>query len=91
MLFRRFGYLQKRVLLYKQDELRELEGRLAKLDEDDAAAKAFGLCSRVSDNIKSPTRKQLIAEVESKLKEYGESLTLKTTKGHIKILFSSSY
>lgn len=34
MLYRRFGYLQSRVLSDKQDELRELEEELASLDAD---------------------------------------------------------
>jgi hypothetical protein len=35
MLYRRFDYLQARLLLYKQDELRELEGELDHLDAID--------------------------------------------------------
>jgi hypothetical protein len=35
MLYRRFGYLQSRVLLEKQDDLRQLEEALKRLDEED--------------------------------------------------------
>jgi hypothetical protein len=34
MIYRKFGYLQSRVLLDKQDQLRVLEKELHKLDED---------------------------------------------------------
>lgn len=34
MLYRRFGYLQSRVLSDKQDQLRELEEELAEFDEE---------------------------------------------------------
>lgn len=32
MLYRRFGYIHSRLLLYKQDELRELEASLHNMD-----------------------------------------------------------
>ena len=33
MVYRRFGFLQSRLLLEKQEELRELEGKLDRLDK----------------------------------------------------------
>jgi len=36
MVYRRFGYFQARVLLEKQDELRELEEQLDDIDHDDS-------------------------------------------------------
>jgi hypothetical protein len=72
MLFRRYGFLQNRLLLYKQDELRELERKLDSLDKIDESNNKFALSCRVSDNIDSPKRKDLFAEVEVKIKEYGQ-------------------
>ena len=36
MIYRRFGYLYARLLLYKQDELRAFEKRLDRIDRKDA-------------------------------------------------------
>lgn len=76
MLFRRFGFLQKRLLLYKQDELREMETELDILDKIDEIHNPGVLVSRVSDDIESPKRRQLIADIEIKFKEYGQYLKL---------------
>ena len=67
VLFRRFGYLHVRVLLHKQDAIIELEHRLQQLDESES--NAFFLSSRRQDG--NMDRQSLIAELESKLLEYG--------------------
>lgn len=36
MLYRRFNYIQSRLILYKQDELRELQTELDRMEERDA-------------------------------------------------------
>jgi hypothetical protein len=78
MIYRRFGFLHARVLLHKQDELRELEDQLDAKDKEDAGQPI--LKSRVRDDKTAPaegrgsTRKQILAEIEKKLNEYGKQL-----------------
>jgi hypothetical protein len=50
MLYRRFDYIQARLLLYKQDELRELEGELENLDAIDENEDPSLLRSREKDD-----------------------------------------
>jgi hypothetical protein len=68
-IFRRFGLLRTRILLYKQDELVELETKLIKLDNEEQVP--YHLCSRRSNP--SDVQKALVAEIEKKLKEYGKT------------------
>ena len=78
MIYRRFGLLHARLLLTKQDELRELEEDLLEMDEADAAiernrrflhsrAKDFRRKARGDDE----TRRELLARIEKKTLEYG--------------------
>jgi hypothetical protein len=76
MLYRRFGFLQARLLLARQDELRGLEERLDLLDEKQAEEKPRLLHSREDDDIKSGERKELLLEIEEKFKNYGNSCSL---------------
>lgn len=77
MIFRRFGFLYSRVLLNKQDEIRELESRLDKMDEEDYENKSTRVClkSRSRDEKRTcntgQTRKELLQASEKKLLEYG--------------------
>lgn len=71
-IFRRFASLSARNLLYLQDELSELEGKLLALDRSDSRSSdqiaLWNLHSRREDrNVK---RKVLMGEVRCKLKEY---------------------
>lgn len=75
MLYRRFGFLQARVLLYKQDELREMEDRLDRLDKDDEEDRPKMLRSREDDNADDEYRMKLMQEIEEKFSEYGKRLT----------------
>ena len=70
---RRFGFLHSRVLLYRQDELYQLEKRLIALDEADADEFPLRLRSRQVDNEQDEEqiRKMLIGEIDEKLKDYG--------------------
>lgn len=69
---RRFGF-HTRVLLYRQDELRELEDQLVRLDAEDADCEDPILASRVLDDVQEGSfRKGLIQEIDDKLKEYDE-------------------
>ncbi|KAL8664456.1 MAG: hypothetical protein Q9202_003006 [Teloschistes flavicans] len=69
-LFRRFGELHARILLYKQDELIELEHKLNDLDA--AEQTAFHLNSRRDDQ--NLARKALITEIEARLHVYDEAV-----------------
>ena len=76
--YRRFGFLHARVLLHKQDELRELEEKLEEMDKQDENTPIGqrSLKSRDRDDKRAPeeenkpTRKQILAEIEKKLNEY---------------------
>ena len=75
---RRFGYLSNRLLLYKQDELREMEDELATLDQWDQIGPEEArnyLRSRVADDDRTDlddrqTRYEFMKRLELKLKEY---------------------
>ncbi|RDW82287.1 hypothetical protein BP6252_03399 [Coleophoma cylindrospora] len=83
MLYRRFGYLHSRMLLKKQDELRELEFELDECDDDDIEKGTLErrrcLMSREFDEAaarKAPaevrTRTKILNEIEQKLESYGK-------------------
>lgn len=75
---RRFGWLHSRVLLYRQAELAEYEEKLLDMDEEDITYReGKTLKSRKDDDGRvgieeQYTRKTLINEVDTKLKEYRE-------------------
>lgn len=79
MIYRRFGFLYSRVLLQKQDELRELEKTLDEMDqrdltESDQSRRA--LQSRAKDQKRRAipghqTRQELLTSTEKKLYDYG--------------------
>jgi hypothetical protein len=71
MMCRRFGVLHARVLLYRQDELADLERRLAQIDHEDSLneeGRQF-LSSREMDE---EHRQDLVDEIDRKLKAYDE-------------------
>ena len=73
-IFRRFGFLRTRLLLYHQDILRDIEARLEKLDfEDDSyeSTKCFLKSRSVDDARALPQRKALFVELEAELRIYG--------------------
>lgn len=76
MLYRRFGFLQARILLNKQDELRELEKDLDRIDKVDHKKDPSLLKSREKDDAATGRRKKLLYEIEEKFKEYGNSLRI---------------
>lgn len=67
VLLRRFGCLRARILLYKQDELIELENRMNSLDF--AEKTSFYLSSRKED--RNFARKKLLLEIDQKMTDYG--------------------
>lgn len=68
MLYRRFGFLQSRLLLNKQDQLRALEEQLDQLDQNDEEQY---LISRDNDEADERPRIRLLQKIEIKFKEYG--------------------
>ncbi|KAL8859136.1 MAG: hypothetical protein Q9178_004399 [Gyalolechia marmorata] len=75
LIYRKFGWLHNRLLLYLQDELAELEYKLDKLDKatfsDDEDIK---LSSRRDDWIGPSKRRDLVRQIAQKLEEYDEHL-----------------
>jgi hypothetical protein len=73
-IYRQYKYLRNRCLLYIQDELADLESRLNEIDEHDAKHDPRNLTSRETDDSqKRQRRKELVAEIKAKLKEYGKN------------------
>lgn len=82
MMYRRFGHLQARLLLDKQDELRALELRLAHLDELFEHKYPDRNYSRERAHAESEDYRNLLAMIQRSMKEYGKpnpSLHLKHT------------
>ncbi|KAF8856191.1 hypothetical protein BDZ45DRAFT_654497 [Acephala macrosclerotiorum] len=75
MLYRRFGFLQSRLLLHKQDQLRELEKDLDRMDKYDQIENPSLLRSREKDDAVNGSREKLLCKVEDKFKEYAQLLT----------------
>lgn len=76
---RRFGWLNSRVLLYRQAELAELEETLLAMDkEDNAYRDGIALKSKKEDDERVDiedsqySRQTLINKIDTKLKEYSE-------------------
>lgn len=67
-IYRRFGYLQSRILLDKQDQLRVLEARLDKFDEQDYMNYTTDL---ESDYMYLKPRQELLQEIEAAFSSYG--------------------
>lgn len=70
--FRQFRYLQSRVLLHLQDNLRSLETRLWRMDEYDKEHRPDYLKSREADDMCFGERGKMIEEIHAKLLKYGE-------------------
>ena len=76
MVYRRFGFLYSRLLLDKQDELREIEEDLDSVDNRDASgSERVRRClqSRRKDDLCEDTtsRRALLKRAEEKLYAYG--------------------
>ena len=67
-MYRRFGYLQSRLLLDKQDDLRLLE---QKLEDYDRANVADSITRALGDDVLLP-RQTLLAEIERAFNAYGK-------------------
>lgn len=82
MMYRRFGQLHSRLLLHKQDQLREMEEELLALDKRDDKLEdtQIYLKCRSEDDERDPpkrgrSRKELLEQIEKTLMEYGSVLT----------------
>ena len=85
MVYRRFGLVFSRLLLNKQDEIREMEATLLAMDRtDEACGNDEYLMSRTGDvnrdgqsipRLWPETRPQLLERLEKKALEYGGSTT----------------
>ncbi|EDN98742.1 hypothetical protein SS1G_13601 [Sclerotinia sclerotiorum 1980 UF-70] len=91
MMYRRFGHLQARLLLNKQDELRALEMRLAHLDEWFENEYPDRNYSRERAHTESVDYKDLLAMIEKKIKEYAELLTFAQTFANFDRPMTSDY
>ncbi|KAL9621321.1 MAG: hypothetical protein Q9160_004212, partial [Pyrenula sp. 1 TL-2023] len=70
MIYRRFGFVQSRLLLDKQYELQDLEKALEEMDKDDDNAKPG--CLKMGELVFGcpSTRKQMMKDLETKYNEY---------------------
>lgn len=73
MTYRRFGYLQSRLLLEKQDEMRKLEAKLDKWDKNDAKANPHILTTRNLREVDAAPRRALFDQMEQRFLEYSTS------------------
>jgi hypothetical protein len=74
VMFREFGNLHVRSLLYKQAELTDLEDELEELDKADAEepTSVWKLSSHINlPNADNGIRKALMDKIDVKMKEYG--------------------
>ncbi|KAF2759506.1 hypothetical protein EJ05DRAFT_300449 [Pseudovirgaria hyperparasitica] len=71
MIYRRFGYLQARLILRKQDELRELEDELKDIDTEVAMNHKERLTTRMWDSVE---QKKLMKKIESNFRSYASLL-----------------
>jgi hypothetical protein len=77
MIYRRFGFLHARLLLQKQDELREMERTLDQIDKADLFSEdALALQSRKADENRvvqdgTKSRPALLSKIEDTILKYG--------------------
>ncbi len=71
LMCRSYGFLHNRVLLYRQDELSQLEKKLIDMDDEDRIPCPKRLQSRKLDESMDDSRKTLIQKIDEKLREYG--------------------
>lgn len=76
MIYRRFGFLRQRMLLYYQDILRETEEKLDALDREDFNSEDWPRATgwRQGDDERDPSRrKELLEKLRKQLEIYGKS------------------
>ena len=72
MIYRRFGYIQGRLLLEKQDELRKLEQKLDKYDKQVEKTCSTNLMTRDLRPEDAKSRKEIMDMLEQRFCEYGQ-------------------
>lgn len=72
MIYRRFGFIQSRLLLDKQDELRELEKKLDKMDRIEAKLDERWPRTRDLPDKERELRTQLLNQIEERFCSYGK-------------------
>lgn len=83
-IYKRFGTLRNRIILYRQQEIAQLEEELNRLDEEDHQSNNGKTQSLLWDKEEVDSKRmKLIDQIEEKLKNYGEPLLfLEQTLGH---------
>jgi len=72
LICRKYGFLHNRVLLYRQDELRELEEQLLRMDKVAEKQDDGTLACRARGERCSGERRDLINRIDDKLREYND-------------------
>jgi hypothetical protein len=72
LMCRKYGFLHNRVLLYRQDELRELEQEMLALDKNAHKVDEKMLQCRTREERISNERRDLINRIDDKLREYND-------------------
>lgn len=69
-IYRRFGFLQSRILLGKQEDLRRAEKKLKRIESEMTTNNVNALCSRDIRGAYKEKHKQLLADIEQKFCSY---------------------
>ena len=72
LILRKFGWLHTRILLHHQDELASMEEELERIDNAQFLTDPVRVVSRRRDDALKSRRKELICEIEQKLRVYGK-------------------
>ena len=82
LIYRKFAWLHKRLLLHCQDELAQLERQLEELDSYHFREEPLRLISRRRDDaLPNAKRKELLKTIDTKLEQYHSTL-LRMQKVH---------
>lgn len=71
-IYRRFGYLQSRLLLDRQEELRSLELKLERMEKEMMKDDDDRFCSRLMFGPDAKAHRQLLSDIEAKFCSYGK-------------------
>lgn len=72
LICRKFGFLHNRILLHRQDELRELEKKLLDMDKEVEKTDVTMLKCRTREERVTDDRRRLFNQIDEKLKEYSD-------------------
>jgi hypothetical protein len=74
-VYRRFGYLQSRILLDKQEDLRRAEKKLARMEKKMTKDNEDRMCFRDVRGTDAQKHKELLTDIETKFCSYSNILT----------------